>query len=43
MLRLIFEQLQTQHHLPLTTEGCHFINRLIMKEYQDEFHGQHPA
>ncbi len=43
MLRLIIEQLQGVHDLPLTPESCQFINTLVMKEYLDEFHGQQLA
>jgi type I restriction enzyme, R subunit len=41
--RLIIEQLKNQHQLPLTAEGCHFINNLIIKEYLADFQGQQPA
>jgi len=43
MLRLIVEQLKTQHQLPLTADSSRFINSLVMKEYLDEFNGQQPA
>jgi type I restriction enzyme R subunit len=43
MLRLIVEQFQTHHHLPLTPESARFINALVMQEYLNEFNGQHPA
>ena len=43
MARLIIEQLKTAHQLPLTAEGCRFINSLVIKEYLAEFHGQQPA
>ncbi len=41
--RLIIEQLQNKHSLPLTPDGCRFINHLVMKEYLDERNGQQPA
>ena len=41
--RLIIEQLHNKHSLPLTPDGCRFINRLVMKEYLDERNGQQPA
>lgn len=40
MLGLIIEQLKNQHHLPLTPDGCRFINNLVIQEYLDEFNGQ---
>ena len=40
MTRLIIEQLKNKHHLPLTPENTQFINKLVMKEYLAEFHGQ---
>jgi type I site-specific restriction-modification system R (restriction) subunit len=43
MTRLIIEQLKNKHELPLTAEGCRFINNLIIKEYVAESQGQHPA
>ena len=43
LLRLIVEQFQTLHHLPLTPESTRFINALVMQEYLNEFNGQHPA
>lgn len=43
MARLIIEQLKNQHQLPLTAEGCRFINNLIIQEYLAEFQGQQPA
>ena len=43
MTRLIIEQLKQRHDLPLTAENARFINRLVMKEYLDEFHGPQPA
>lgn len=43
MTRLIIEQLKNGHQLPLTADSTQFINSLVMKEYLDEFHGQHPA
>ncbi|MCF7675330.1 MAG: DEAD/DEAH box helicase family protein [Akkermansiaceae bacterium] len=43
MLGLIVEQFAKLHHLPLTPESTRFINALVMKEYLDEFNGQHPA
>ena len=43
MLRLIVEQLKTNHQLPLTADSSRFINSLVMKEYLDEFNGQQPA
>ena len=43
MDRLIIEQLKNNHHLPLTAEGCRFINNLIIKEYLTESQGQQPA
>jgi type I restriction enzyme R subunit len=43
MTRLIIEQLKNKHELPLTAEGCRFINNLVIREYLDEFNGQQPA
>lgn len=43
MLRLVVEQLQEVHQLPLSAENCQFIKSLVMKEYLAEFHGQQPA
>ena len=43
MDRLIIEQLKNNHQLPLTAEGCRFINNLIIKEYLTESQGQQPA
>lgn len=43
MARLIIEQLKNQHHLPLTADGCRFINNLVIKEYLAESQGQQPA
>jgi type I restriction enzyme R subunit len=43
MARIIIEQLMTAHQLPLTAEGCRFINQLVIKEYLAEFNGQQPA
>ena len=42
-LRLIVEQFQTRHHLPLTPDSTRFINALVLQEYLNEFNGQHPA
>jgi type I restriction enzyme R subunit len=41
--RMIIEQLMNQHSLPLTPNGCRFINQLVLREYLDEFNGQQPA
>jgi len=41
--RLVIEQLKNVHHLPLNPENARAINRLLMKEYLAEFHGEHPA
>lgn len=41
--RMIIEQLKNHHHLPLTPEGCRFINHLVITEYLNEFNGQQPA
>jgi len=43
MTRLIIEQLKNKHQLPLTAEGCRFINHLVIREYLDECNGQNPA
>ena len=43
MARLIIEQLKNKHELPLTAEGCRFINNLVIREYLDEFNGAQPA
>ena len=43
MLRLIVEQLNKNHQLPLTADCTRFINSLVIKEYLDEFNGQQPA
>ena len=43
MARLIIEQLKNKHDLPLTAEGCRFINNLVIREYLDEFNGAQPA
>jgi type I restriction enzyme R subunit len=41
--RMIIEQLMNQHSLPLTPNGCRFINQLVLREYLDEFNEQQPA
>lgn len=41
--RMIIEQLMNKHSLPLTPDGCRFINHLVIREYMDEFNGQQPA
>ena len=33
MARMIIEQLGNKHELPLTPEGCRFINNLVIREY----------
>jgi hypothetical protein len=43
MGRLIIEQLKNQHQLPLTADGCRFINNLVLKEYLAESQNQQPA
>ena len=43
LLRLIVEQFQNLHHLPLTPDSTRFINALVMQEYLNEFNGQQPA
>ena len=43
MNRLIFDQFNNKHHLPLTAEITQFINALVMKEYLAEFKGHHAA
>ncbi len=43
MTRIIIEQLENQHQLPLTPESTQFINSLVMKKYLAEFHGIQPA
>jgi len=41
--RLVIEQLKNVHHLPLNPDNARAINRLLIKEYLAEFHGEHPA
>ncbi|MEJ7591566.1 MAG: hypothetical protein WKF77_08455 [Planctomycetaceae bacterium] len=41
MARLIIEQFNNNHHIPLTPENTQFINNLVIKEYLAEFHGLH--
>jgi type I restriction enzyme R subunit len=43
MLRLSIEQLNTQHGFGFKIDDLKAINRLIMKEYLDEFNGTSPA
>ncbi|MEI6178498.1 MAG: type I restriction endonuclease subunit R, partial [Verrucomicrobiota bacterium] len=43
MARIIIEQLRNKHELPLTPEGCRFINNLVIREYMDEFNGLQTA
>jgi len=43
MARMIIEQLGNKHELPLTPEGCRFINNLVIREYMDEFNGLQTA
>jgi type I restriction enzyme R subunit len=43
MDRLIIEQLKNNHQLPLTAEGCRFINNLVLKEYLAESQNEQPA
>lgn len=41
--RIVIEQLKNVHQLPITPDNARSINRLLMKEYLAEFHGEHPA
>ncbi|MDB4354091.1 hypothetical protein N9Z02_02190, partial [Akkermansiaceae bacterium] len=41
--RLVIEQLKNVHDLPINPENARAINRLLMKEYLAEFHGEQPA
>lgn len=41
--RLVVEQFTNVHHLPINPDNARAINRLLMKEYLAEFHGEHPA
>ncbi len=43
MTRLVIEQFKNSHKLPLTGESTQFINNLVMREYQQEFHGLQPS
>jgi hypothetical protein len=43
MLRLYIEQLNKDHGFDFTVTDLKAINRLIMKEYLDEFNGTSPA
>ncbi len=43
MTRLVIEQFKDSHKLPLTGESTQFINNLVMREYQQEFHGLQPS
>jgi len=43
LARIIIEQLANKHALPITPEGCRFINHLVIREYMDEFNGQQLA
>jgi hypothetical protein len=43
MLRLSIEQLNNAHGFDFTVTDLKAINRLIMKEYLDEFNGKMPA
>lgn len=41
--RLVIEQFKNVHQLPINPDNARAINRLLMKEYLAEFHGEHPA
>src|SRR5690606_12986197 len=43
LLRLLIEQLKTTHKFDLDGDSLKGINRLILKEYLDEFNGKVPA
>ena len=39
MMRLVIEQFKNKQHIPLNTTSSKRINRLIVKEYMNEYHG----
>ena len=39
MMRLMIDQFKTKQHIPLNTTSTKRINRLVVKEYMNEYHG----
>jgi len=38
-MRLVIDQFKTKQHIPLNTTSTKRINRLVVKEYMNEYHG----
>jgi type I restriction enzyme R subunit len=40
MVRLVIDQFKTKNNIPLNADNSNFINKLVVKEYMNEFYGK---